>query len=139
MTNTRSPVRLVNRFRSGALAVATAVALSGCSSSDPAAPVVHTGVNETGSISGTLEAVGGPAPGSPRPLPGQVSATGGGHTYSVAVGQSGRYSITVPGGSYIVTGRSPLNESGTATCEARGSVRVQPPGDATADVLCQER
>lgn len=98
----------------------------------------HTGVNQTGSISGILEAVGGP-PGPPRPLPGKVTATGGGHTYSVTVGQNGRYSMTVRGGSYTVTGRSPLYQGGALDCEAQGTVTVQPPTGSTADVACQER
>lgn len=108
--------------------LASAVLVACSTGSNP-----HNGVNQTGSIFGTLEAVGGPSAGPPRPLPGEVTATGGGHTYTVTVGQDGQYSMTVRGGNYTVSGHSPMYQDGGWACEAPGTVRVQPPTGSTAD------
>lgn len=97
-----------------------------------------TSTGPNGTITGTLEAVGGP-PGPPRPVPGQVTASGGGHTYSTAVGETGHYSLSLPPGTYTVAGRSPLYEDGAAECQAQGPVTVRTSGSITADVACQEK
>lgn len=61
-----------------------------------------------GSITGTLERVGGPYPGIVVPLPGRVVATSGsGHRFSETVGKNGRIKLAVPAGTYHLVGYSP--------------------------------
>lgn len=90
-----------------------------------------------GTITGHLYAVGGPAPGLPRPLPGTVTLTGPGVRRDVPVGAGGAYSVTIPAGRYTVTGHSPLYGSGAYLCRAAGAVIVTSGHTARADVLCQ--
>ena len=90
-----------------------------------------------GTLAGHLYGVGGPAPGLPRPWPGTVTLTGSGVHRDVPVGTSGTYSVTVPGGTYTIVGRSPLYESGAALCRATGVATVTSGHTTTADVLCQ--
>ena len=108
--------------------------LAGCTSTSHSSPAISVAT-----INGTLEAVGGPAPGSPRPLPGNVTAAGRGHRYTASVGSTGAYTITLPVGTYTLTGRSPLYQSGTLDCQAEDPVAVTSGGTVTANVYCQER
>jgi len=81
-----------------------------------------------GSLSGTFVAVGGVASGSPRPLPGQVTAeNAAGHKFTVTVGKSGRFVLSLLAGVYRLTGRSPMfSVNGVAgTCAADQPVRVK--------------
>jgi hypothetical protein len=76
-------------------------------------------------VSGTFVRVGGPAPGSPFPLPGTITAraaTGG--TFTATVGRDGRFKLSLPPGAYRVTGRSPLMQSGQMICAATAELRV---------------
>ena len=76
-------------------------------------------------VPGTFVRVGGPAPGSPVPLPGTVTArTATGQTFTATADRNGRFTLSLPPGSYQVTGRSPLIESGQATCAATAELRV---------------
>jgi hypothetical protein len=91
-----------------------------------------------GSLDGHLYAVGGLAL-APRPLPGTVVAKGPGGTDRVKVDADGRFHLSLAPGTYTLTGTSPLYESGKVPCNALAKVRVSAGGNATADVLCQER
>jgi hypothetical protein len=94
--------------------------------------------SDTGTISGHLFAVGGPAPGAPRPLPGTVFFTGrfGVH---VDVASDGTFSVILPQGTYTLAGRSPLYGDGKYVCQATAEVTVRSGGVTSADVLCQEK
>ena len=100
-----------------------------------------------GTIAGRLTASGGPV-GGLRPLPGIVTAlpTGGTGTvrsraksYRAPVGPDGRYSISVPVGTYAVTGRSPLYQNGSRDCLARKPVVVTKGRVSRANVVCIEK
>jgi hypothetical protein len=108
-------------------AVCLATCTAACSGQNPA----------SGTLSGHLYGVGGPAPGSPRPWPGTVTLTGPGVHRDVPVGASGTYSVVVPAGSYTVVGHSPLYESGAGLCQATGTATVTTGHTTRADVLCQ--
>lgn len=92
-----------------------------------------------GTIAGTLEAVGGPAPGTPRPLRGTITMTNTltGHTITQAVGAAGTFSVSVPAGSYTITGRSPLYDNGTVDCTQAGTTTVTPNSTSRATITCQ--
>jgi hypothetical protein len=112
-----------------------ALLLAGCSSGTSTPPKAVSGT-----VTGILEAVGGAAPGTPRPLVGTVSIHGArGTTITAKTGSDGRFSVRVAAGSYTVTGRSPLYQGGKANCTASGSITVT--GGATKRVLvaCQEK
>jgi hypothetical protein len=99
---------------------------------------VPTTMAAEATITGTLEAIGGPAGIPDRPLYGQVTATESGHPYSVSVGTDGRYAVTVPAGTYTVVGRSPLYQGGAAYCYAAKPVTVGSGSTAAARVVCDE-
>jgi len=90
-----------------------------------------------GTLTGHVYGVGGPAPGLPRPWPGTVILAGPGIRRDIRVGASGSYSAMVSPGTYTVTGRSPLYESGAVLCRAAGVATVASGHSTTADVLCQ--
>ena len=87
----------------------------------------------TGTITGHLYQVGGPAPGAPTPVPGTVYVSGEG---SVAVGSDGRFSIAVPAGTYTLSGSSPLIEDNAPGCGSRKAVTVEVGVVAKMDVIC---
>ena len=92
------------------------------------APNITTATGGEGTVTGSFVAVGGPAPGSPRPLPGQVTAqNSAGHKFTVAVGKSGKFVLWLPAGLYRLTGRSPMFSVNGAegTCAADQPVRVR--------------
>jgi hypothetical protein len=98
-----------------AAAAAGALIMTGCSGHPTAAQVV----------TGRLVRVGGPAPGSPVPLPGSIKAVdAAGHAYAAKADQSGRFRLTLPPGVYTLTGHSPLISSGKQLCAAGGRLRV---------------
>lgn len=73
----------------------------------------------SGIMTGTIQIVGGPAPGTARGLPGIVTATNGaGRQYSVKAYADGRFRLSLPAGIYAVTGKSPLG------CTMRSDVHV---------------
>ncbi|HEY1918602.1 MAG TPA: hypothetical protein VGH27_23760 [Streptosporangiaceae bacterium] len=90
-----------------------------------------------GTLAGHLYGAGGPAPGLARPWPGTVTLSGPGVDRDVPVGASGTYSVVVPAGRYAVVGHSPLYGSGTALCQATGTVTVTSGHTTRADVFCQ--
>jgi photosystem II stability/assembly factor-like uncharacterized protein len=99
----------------------------------------RTSVLPEGTVVGTLEAVGGPAPGTPRPLRGAVTLRdSAGAAFTAAAGSDGMFSVRVPIGSYSITGRSPLYGSGGADCHALDSVTVTAGATTHVLVMCQE-
>ena len=89
-------------------------------------------------VPGTFVRVGGPAPGSPVPLPGTITARGAtGETFTATAGRNGRFTLLLPAGAYRVTGRSPLMQSGQMVCVATAElyvIRGKPAGPVT--VVC---
>lgn len=106
---------------------------SGCSS----------GSGHIGTLRGTLEAIGGPVPGTPRPIPGTIYIVGGGKTVKATVGSDGRFSAHVAAGTYTVTGRSPEfnvnGQEGLCLNVALGPVGVTAGGATTVTVVCSEK
>ncbi len=93
----------------------------------------------SGTITGRLLAVGGPAPGTARPLSGTVRlenvAT---HVATeVPVGRNGRYSASVSVGTYEVKGRSPMYGDGGYACAAEKTVAATTKMTAVSNVYCQ--
>jgi hypothetical protein len=59
-------------------------------------------------VTGILVRVGGPPPGSPVPLPGKVEARNdAGEVFTAATGNNGRFQLSLPPGTYQLTGHSP--------------------------------
>jgi len=89
-------------------------------------------------VTGKFVRVGGPAPGLPFPLPGTITARAAtGQTFTATAGDDGRFKLSLPPGTYRVTGRSPLMQSGQMICAATAAVRVtrgKPAGHVT--VVC---
>lgn len=134
------------RHRVGALAaLAVAAGLTGCGTasglhSQGTGQSSSTRPPATGRIAGVFEMEGGPYPGTQiRPLPGTIVLTGGGRTFTVPVGAAGRFSATVPTGTYTVAGRTPsIRGPGNAesTCRLSTPVVVGAGRTATASVVC---
>jgi hypothetical protein len=81
-------------------------------------------------VAGILVRVGGPptlaAPPKPVPLPGEVVARNAmGQQFTAAIGNSGRFELSLPVGTYRLTGHSP--QVSGETCSASQSVRVTTP------------
>jgi hypothetical protein len=77
------------------------------------------------SVSGAFVRVGGPAPGSPVPLPGTITARAAtGQTFTATAGRNGQFTLSLPPGAYHVTGRSPLMQSGQMACAATADLHV---------------
>ena len=96
------------------LAVGIAV-LAGCGGS----------VGYQQNVTGRFVRVGGPPPGAPFPLPGTITARAAtGQTFTATSGTNGRFKLSLPPGSYHVTGRSPLMQSGQMICGATAKLRV---------------
>lgn len=104
----------------------------------------------TGTVTGTLVRVGGPVrlgttdPAASRvPLPGRVVAVGtDGSRYTAAVDQSGHYTISLPPGTYQLTGHSPLVRSDDVEMQCRAAHAVQVTAGTTTtgiDVICSIR
>jgi hypothetical protein len=99
--------------------LATASAVAGCGSGRA---VSTTAI---GTVAGRFVRVGGPAPGSAVPLPGQVVAIdSAGTRHTVTVGKNGRFRLSLPAGTYRLAGYSPLIQGGKARCSAAHVVHV---------------
>ena len=100
-----------------AVAVTSVWILVGCSGqSDP---------HQT--VTGLLVRVGGPAPGSPVPLPGTVVAqTAVGEQFTTTTGKDGRFQLSLPPGTYRLTGHSPqvMGDGQQSLCRAERIVHV---------------
>lgn len=92
-------------------------------------------------VPGTFERVGGLAPGAPHPLPGTITArTTTGETFTATADDKGHFKLSLPPGSYRVTGRSPLVQSGQMVCAASAELRVtHRPSSGTVTVVCSIR
>jgi hypothetical protein len=113
--------------------MAAGMTLASCSS--PTGPP-----GPTGTLTGTLQAVGGPSGAGPRVLTGQIILNGSnGARFSITAGANGRFSVPVAVGTYTVTGRSSQYEGGTADCLASGPVTVTKGLTSSVDVDCQEK
>ena len=111
------------------------VLLASCDLSAPNGPP-----GPTGTLTGTLQALGGPSGGGARALNGQVTLHGSnGHITGITVGANGRFSAPVPVGTYTVTGQSPQYEGGTADCHASGTVIVTKGVTSNVEVGCREK
>jgi hypothetical protein len=114
---------------------ATSVLLASCDLSSPNGPP-----GPTGTLTGTLQAAGGPSGAGPRALSGQITLHGSsGHITGITVGANGRFSVPVPVGTYTVTGQSPQYKGGTADCHASGLVTVTKGITSSVEVDCQEK
>jgi hypothetical protein len=118
-------------------------------SPSPTAPTVRVRVvseasQQLGSVIVTLAAIGGPAPGSPRPLPGTIVLRNESTSFMRSVGRNGSVTLSVPPGTYTATGHSPLYfiDGNQGLCRAEQPVTVQPlrhpPNCARVSVYCQE-
>lgn len=107
-------------------AIGVAVLAAGCASAQ-----------ESGTLVGKLEVVGGPSPGLARPLPGTVTATNAdGKKTFVTIGANGKFEVQLPPGSYSLMGHSPQVGGGTYPCTG-GTVHVSVTSRRSADVACQ--
>jgi len=113
--------------------MAASLSLASCSSPNgPPGP--------TGTLTGTLQAVGGPPGDGPRALGGQITLHGPrGHLTGITVGADGRFSLPVGVGKYTVSGQSPQYQGGTADCRAPGPVTVAKGVTSRVEVDCQEK
>jgi hypothetical protein len=68
-----------------------------------------------------------------------VTAKGTGQIYTSTVGSNGVYSINVPPGTYNLTGRSPLYQSGTADCQTLAPVEATSASTLIVNVGCEEK
>lgn len=114
---------------------AASVLLASCDLSSPNGPP-----GPTGTLTGTLQAVGGPSGAGPRALSGQITLHGSsGHITAITVGANGRFAVPVPVGTYTVTGQSPQYDGGTAECHASGPVVVTKGVTSRVEVDCQRK
>jgi hypothetical protein len=113
--------------------MAASVSLASCSSPNgPPGP--------TGTLTGTLQAVGGPSGDGPRALSGQITLhESSGHITGITVSGGGRFSVPVTVGKYTVSARSPQYERGTAECRASRPIVVKKGVTSNVEVDCQER
>jgi hypothetical protein len=91
--------------------IAVLAALAGCAQSAAGAA----------NLAGAFVEVGGPAPGHTIPIAGQVVARShGGKVFTVTVGPGGHFQLTVPPGTYRLTGYSStcLGRAGPITVRA---------------------
>ena len=79
----------------------------------PSAPAIRASTSDDGTVTGTFTRVGGPLlpigkQPCPVPLAGTVIFSAGHHRMvAVRVGKTGRFSVSLFAGRYLVTGRSP--------------------------------
>jgi len=95
----------------------------------------------SGTISGHLYRVGGPAPGLPTPVPGTIDVTGqsaGTKDVTAEAGPDGSFSVEVPVGTYSLRGGSPLIQDGAPGCHARDHqpTVVRAAQTSETDVIC---
>jgi Polysaccharide lyase family 4, domain II len=98
-------------------AVVSMSILTGCSD--------QLGSHQT--VTGLLVRVGGPAPGSPVPLPGTVAArNAAGAQFTATTGKNGRFRLSLPPGTYRLTGHSPqvIGDGQQELCLAVRTVHV---------------
>ena len=78
-------------------------------------------------VTGLLVRVGGPAPGSPLPLPGTVVArNAAGGQFAATTGKNGQFQLSLPRGTYRLTGHSPqvMGDGQQESCFAVRTIHV---------------
>jgi hypothetical protein len=93
----------------------------------------------SGTLTGRLIMVGGPAPGAPSAVSGTVVLSGGVSADHRDVGPDGTFRFSPPPGRYRLTGTSPSYGSGIYPCRANGRPHVQANQTTRADVVCELR
>ena len=94
----------------------------------------------SGTLTGTLEAAGGPSGTGPRPLSGTITATTANQgVLTLSVGTNGRFTVHPVVGTYTFTATSPQYEGGKGTCRASRPVIVREGVKTTVTVECQEK
>jgi hypothetical protein len=88
-----------------------------------------------GTLTGRLEMVGGPAPGSAQPVNGYVDTIGPAGEREWVAADDGTYRAQLPAGRYAITGRSGHYENGLGGCSG-GTVVVIVGRTSHADVVC---
>ena len=106
-----------------------ALIVAGCSGGIPAAP--------TGTVQGRLLAYPGPVPSNGNPLADPMAGTvtftdKSGHTVTVTVDASGKFTVRLAAGSYTAL------LAPTSLAPARENIRVQANKTLTITVLCSE-
>jgi hypothetical protein len=133
MRERRGPVRRLSLILLASFAAS--VSLAGCDLSSPTGPP-----GQTGTVSGMLQAAGGPSGVSPRALSGQVTLYGSsGKIASITVGADGRFSVPATVGRYTVSAQSPQYKGGNADCRASGPITVTKGDTTKVDVYCQDK
>ncbi len=140
----RSTIRA--RWVTAAGALAAAAVLLAIFAFRPAAapPTPVSPVEVSVTVTGQLVAIGGPAPGAARPLVGTVvahrgTATNGPVAASAPTDADGRFSLTVPPGTYELTGASSFIDGGRGLCVSSPvTVTRSTPATAVA-VICNIR
>lgn len=93
-----------------------------------------------GTLTGMLEAAGGPAGTGPSPLSGTITATTANRgVLTLSVGNSGRFTAHPVVGTYTFTATSPQYEGGKGMCRASGPVTVREGVKTVVTVECQEK
>ncbi|MCW2784940.1 MAG: Carboxypeptidase regulatory-like domain [Marmoricola sp.] len=132
------------KFAALALTLLALLGFAGCSSQK--SPTFHitsgipTNAPVTGIVQGRLLAVGGPAPGKPRPIAGTVLFDGpDGSRAQTEVDATGRFAIGLAPGTYTLSGTSPSYGSGKSICRTlEAHVVLTSNGTTTANIYCQE-
>ena len=98
------------------------------------------GSTVTGTVVGTLREVGGPPPGLNRQIPGTVfAADASGANWQAAATATRPFTLTLPAGTYVFTGSSPLINSGQIDCFAQAAVVVVGGERVRVEVVCSIR
>jgi hypothetical protein len=91
-------------------------------------------------VTGQLLISGGPAPGTPRPSDGEVTArNASGQSFSISVPSTGKFTLQLPAGKYSLTGSSPQFGNGQYKCFALRKVTAFKGESIHEDVFCSEK
>jgi hypothetical protein len=95
--------------------------------------------DEAATLSGRLVMVGGPHGAEDTPMSGRIDATSSsGDHYSAVAADDGTFSLEVPAGRYLVTGRGPAYQGGRE-CAAADPVDVEDGQVTDVQVVCIRR
>ena len=91
-------------------------------------------------VTGQLLISGGPAPGTPRPSAGEVTAKNTrGQSFSTSVSSTGMFALQLPQGQYALTGSSPQFGNDQYKCFALRTVTLFSRRVLHEDVYCSEK
>ena len=121
-------IRNMRTLRCALMAAAAITSITtGCAAQSTDHPTAAAEYRQV--VTGTLRRVGGPAPGTPVPLAGQVVARiEAGEQFTAVTTSNGRFQLLLPPGTYQLTGTSPQVSSGRAVGRLPG------PADAVLHV-----